>query len=586
MLDLTSGVSLMYLQIIQLHPTRISSDGHPPHAVFAQFDHRERECCLEGTRTDVLSRVYRWLGFETPQLTGTMVFNTTDINVKDFPILWINGSAGTGKSTIASTIASTCRARNILGASFFCSHQDAECSNPRLIFTTIAYQLSRFCRSFGAEVSRTLIANPELGYASVSYQLEELIVNPLRVVGSAFPPCVVIIDALDVCKDKTTASAVLSSLSRYIFQLKPLKFLITSRPEPHIACVFKDGNLNSTTQKLVLHEIPTIVVERDIELYLSSQLEHISHFHGLDRAWPSKKEVTTLALLSSGLFIFAATAIRYIEDPNYSDPRHQLASLLHERRSDAESPTSPHRHLGQLYAQVLYNAFPHISTHLAGQLKLILGTIICLRDPLSPLSLELLLNLNRNTVRSTLARLHSVVLVPEDDVGVIRLLHPSFFDFMTDPSRRLGSKFVVDVRIQHTKLAQACIIAMFSLGQNICKIANPSKPMHELPDLETQLQKCFPSHLRYACRHWAFHLASSMVSEELLKLLDRFCLEYLLYWVEACSLLGDLRNSLVALDTARRVLTVSEIALSSHTSCLSSHPECGQTVFRDRGLAA
>jgi hypothetical protein len=31
-------------------------------------------------------------------------------------------------------------------------------------------------------------------------------------------------------------------------------------------------------------------------------------------------------------------------------------------------------------------------------------------------------------------------------------------------------------------------------------------------------------------------------------------LKYLLYWVEVCSLLGDLRNALLSLDAARRAL--------------------------------
>src|SRR5438552_18537841 len=94
-------------------------------------------------------------------------------------IFWINGSAGTGKTTIASTVADICTARGILGASFFCSRDDAECSNPNLIFTTIAVQLGQYCPAFAAEIARVREQKPDIGYSSVSYQLKQLIVNPL-----------------------------------------------------------------------------------------------------------------------------------------------------------------------------------------------------------------------------------------------------------------------------------------------------------------------------------------------------------------------------------------------------------------------
>jgi hypothetical protein len=62
---------------------------------------------------------------------------------------------------------------------------------------------------------------------------------------------------------------------------------------------------------------------------------------------------------------------------------------------------------------------------------MILGTIVVLRDSLSPLAIEQLLDLEPKSVRMTLTHLHSVIIVPEDDISVIRLLHPSF-DFITN----------------------------------------------------------------------------------------------------------------------------------------------------------
>lgn len=65
---------------------------------------------------------------------------------------------------------------------FFCSRDDADFSDPKLIFTTIAYQLGNISPAFKAEVSAALQKNPDLGHSDLSYQLETLIVKPLRTV--------------------------------------------------------------------------------------------------------------------------------------------------------------------------------------------------------------------------------------------------------------------------------------------------------------------------------------------------------------------------------------------------------------------
>ncbi len=60
--------------------------------------------------------------------------------------LFTNGEfpdvAGTGKSTIAATIANWARKKGILGGSFCFAHNVAERSSPALVFPTLASQLS------------------------------------------------------------------------------------------------------------------------------------------------------------------------------------------------------------------------------------------------------------------------------------------------------------------------------------------------------------------------------------------------------------------------------------------------------------
>jgi hypothetical protein len=473
----------------------------------------------------------------------------------DTCIFWINGSAGTGKTTIAYTIAKDCRAQDVLGASFFCSRDDADCSNSGLIFTTIAYQLCQFHPPYAAEVTRALQVDPDIGYSSVPYQLEQLIVKPLRTLQGSFPPCVVVLDALDECKDSEATSIILSALARYVNELSPLKFVITSRPEHPITTAFRSKELSFATERFILHQVELGVVQDDIELYLSSKLTSTRLSHGLEGMWPLAKDIHALAVLSCGLFIFAATSVKFIEDQNYSDPEGQLASLLRNTPTIVEN-SSPHYHLDQLYTQVLNHAFPDISPSLSNKLKMVLGTIILLQDPLSSLALERLLGLKPRTAWLTLLRLHSVVIVPEDGVEVIRLLHPSFFDYITNPVRCVNPNFAVDAGSQNTLLARACLDVMNRLKRDICGIKNPSILNSEVEDLPTLIKTHIPPELQYACRHWAWHVSNGLVSE-ILSSLEEFCSKYLLYWVEVCSLLGDLRGALIALDEIQKALMVS-----------------------------
>ncbi|TDL16446.1 WD40 repeat-like protein [Rickenella mellea] len=402
-------------------------------------------------------------------------------------------------------------------------------------------------------------SHPDIGYSGLSYQLEELIVKPLRLVGESFFATVVVLDALDECKDNDTTSLVLSALSRQVAELSQLKILVTSRPEPRITTVFHSGNLRSVTHRVVLHELQLEVVKDDIKRYLTSKLAEIRDYYSdnFESIWPSLDDIRRLTDLSFGLFIFAATSVKFIQDRNYSDPGRQLTLLLHSTVKNTESSSSPYRRLDQLYVQVLTHAFPDISSDLAARLRRVLGSVIHLQDPLPPSALEQLLDLRPTTVRRTLLHLHSVIIVPdkENDSQVIRLLHPSFFDFITDPTRCLNPKFVVNAEIQHTLIARACLGTMKWLKRDICAIKNPGILNSEIHDLPTRIATHVPSHLQYACRHWAFHLEKAMFSDCLLDLVKEFSEKYLLYWVEVCSVLGELRHALLALNTAKKSLS-------------------------------
>jgi len=134
----------------------------PRYARTARFDHdTKRVSCTQGTRTETLDTIYRWFDgyiWETGETLSTK-WNP------EGRIFWLDGVAGTGKSTIAQTVADHFSQTHELGASFFCSRDDGECSNINLVFPTIAYQLSLRSPSFQKHLSEAIHKDPDVQYA-------------------------------------------------------------------------------------------------------------------------------------------------------------------------------------------------------------------------------------------------------------------------------------------------------------------------------------------------------------------------------------------------------------------------------------
>ena len=165
----------------------------------AEHRHGNRRSCLKGTRGAVLDGIEFW--------------------AKDFdksPVYWLNGLAGSGKTTIAQTIAERLFADGRLGASFFCSRDFEDRSNLQLIFPTLAIQLARNYTEFRSRFFQLMQSEPDIAYESLITQVNRLIAEPLRATGVS---TVIVIDALDECNDDETSSAILSVLGRVISEV-------------------------------------------------------------------------------------------------------------------------------------------------------------------------------------------------------------------------------------------------------------------------------------------------------------------------------------------------------------------------------
>ena len=294
----------------------------------AGYQSGNRQGCLRGTRADIFLQLEQWLKDEQ----GQRVF-------------WLNGLAGTGKSTITQTFAEICFADGNLGASFFCSRDFEDRNTLQTIFPTLALQLAYQYPQFRKELLRLLRTNLDVGRESLFSQMERLILGPLK---TTQIQTLIIIDALDECKDENPESAILFVLSKQVDQIPNVKFFITGRPEAQICSGFRLPALQPVTRVFKLHEVECSVVDNDIKLFLRTQLPNLLRNRSdcdFMQDWPSFSELDILCEKAAGFFIYASTVIKFVTSKNHipTEQLKQITSLpqstSHEGRLELISST-------------------------------------------------------------------------------------------------------------------------------------------------------------------------------------------------------------------------------------------------------
>lgn len=483
---------------------RLAELRRAPFARYDAFDSRRPtplRGCLPGTRITLLSEVLPWV---------------ERIDHGAPTIYWLNGMAGTGKSTIAYTVAKMADDAGLLGATFFFSkHGDATLSDPTLVFTTIAYQLAEFDSS--QEFKRCMVEalnkkeNRSLTSATApGLQFSKLIEEPLRQSRCVHDRVVlVVLDALDECEIRG-AEEILRSLVE-VASTKPfpfhLKFFITSRPEAHITSILRPSQALTT---VLLHNIEASIVGADIRLYLQHKLAEIWRKLGTERGlpedWVSQTELEALTRLSGKLFVFAATSIRVIGDQYECDPRGQLEVILQYCHS---STVPSFEDLDRLYAEILKRSVP--STWSLGntparfftRFRDVVSMVILLQEPLPMTAMDRLANRAGGDVRAALRHLHSVIFTPSYD-GSPQTHHPSFPDFVCSKRRciraGLDRRFVINIPVCHRQFALWCFGLLSSvLSKQILGELDPEIPNIEIGGLKVKLEEVLRAEGRLPC---------------------------------------------------------------------------------------
>ncbi|RAH51180.1 uncharacterized protein BO95DRAFT_378684 [Aspergillus brunneoviolaceus CBS 621.78] len=310
--------------------------------------------CLEGTQVAVLEKIQNW-----------------SIGPEEKPILWLQGMAGTGKSTIARTAAASFRngtsltnhgalPDNVcLGGSFFFDHKKQDCKDPRNLFPTLARQLVEVIPEIEESVCAAISNHHDIQQRTLRDQWRYLIWEPLSMLQSDLRDTViVVIDALDECEVKANncendVEVILGLLSQIQkLRLVRIRVLITSRPEAdmqrHSRSLSQDIH-DQTLEKVKLVN-DTDDREDDITRLVKHEMIAIKKSHPrLPADWPGTQSLRQLVVQTEGLFIYATTVCRFLRGATERTIQRRLETIL-GKKFDGNSKGN---NLDEMYTRIL-----------------------------------------------------------------------------------------------------------------------------------------------------------------------------------------------------------------------------------------
>ncbi|KAJ7619818.1 WD40-repeat-containing domain protein, partial [Mycena polygramma] len=482
--------------------------------------------CFPGTRSSLIGELTEW---------GALPLDSTAPSV-----IWMFGPAGTGKSTIAATLANIFQSYGYLGSCIMFSRDVSERSQPFAMLRTMAHQLASQNAQMAEGIVAAIRQNSGIPESTLAFQFERLILEPATQMSRPCLPVVIIIDALD---EGGAQDEFLSILAQGLHRLpKHIRVLITSRRDVNIAhhlsglsCV-REYDLALSAQ-----------VDEDIRTYISAQMKVVQQKNSqyLPPSWPEPHLIDRLVDHASGLFVWAAVASSYIGQFN---PAGRITQIIENTTLRGHAEES----LDHLFATAIGTSswkFPDFATCMHN----VLTVIIVARDPLSPQSIADLLYTDIMLVSRSIAELRSVLNV--DELGLIRVVHPSVRDYLTHPNRcSPDTAWFINVEKGNCLLAQQCLALLCrelkfnSAHLNTAADLTPGKSKRS--DVWIWPEYSAPSSIEYSSMAWVHH-ACSVNAPGLLPKLHKHIVEFysshFLHWLELLSLIRRSREAINAL---------------------------------------
>jgi hypothetical protein len=384
-------------------------------------------------------------------------------------------------------------------------------------------------------------------------------------------PIIIAIDALD----EATGDLVsfLKALKELVDKQHCFRILVTTRPESPILHALNKADISGSAQRIDLECIDRNVVDGDIQHFFEASFGDLRWRDELCSAYPNVIELLTNR--AEGLFIYARTVTRHLDCKTLEVSVRRLNAIL-----DGGAGATGMSALDELYATVLRNAYDDDAMNVPGvhaRVTAVLGGLVILQDQVTINVLAPLMGVTEDDAVRTVEELRSIISCSGSDLrkDIIRPLHRTLREFLVDKNRCKNRDFLIDRQLLHFNVAKASLrILIEELLRDMCQLGDAAKD--RVKDLATCVNVHVPPHVQYACVFWSAHAAENEPSAEVRQLLDVFCKEKLLSWVEAMSLMNSLRLAIrvlltmhswtkvsVLLDVAMRPLTCVHLMIGS-----------------------
>jgi hypothetical protein len=363
--------------------------------------------CLDGTCTKILKEI------------------ETTLQASNSTLIWLSGSPGTGKSTIAHTIASRLKNKSKLAGTFFFSRQHKDIpgmTSLDFFAPTLAYQISKSKHLAKDPVVQSIRSDPAIldPRKPLADQIQELLVKPLQnlqVSWGHLEPKVLVIDAIDACEEGRICELI-SCLSNLLHQprIPHLHIVITSRPLHTIDDAFEVIGCEESIQRITLDDVDAT---EDFRLLFKHALERSYRIHGLECPEFESDDETILCLAdrANGRFGTASMMMKFLETHDDGD---EVPCDLDEKINLMKDPGDTYLHSTEIFR---FYEFVINSSENPTRAYRHLSTVVNLAKPLAILHLRKLLGSSESDLSSILVSLSPIVSVPADDSRPVEVLH-------------------------------------------------------------------------------------------------------------------------------------------------------------------
>jgi hypothetical protein len=362
---------------------------------------------------------------------------------------------------------------------------------------------------------------------------------------------VLVLDALDECGSDSSQEmqrkALLDTIVLWSRLPRTFKLIVTGRDERmpesfRHSCERIDLPTGTTVGKDTTRDIRHFFVQRFAEIGGPSLAN-----------WPGEQVLDTLTHRAAGLFIWADTAVRFVEQ---GLPDEQLEHVLSGDLGEGDNVTT-------LYRQILELIFREANDRMVHVFHQVVAAIILAKVPLHVDDLPLIILQPKASVTIILRKLSSVISV--DDFG-IHVNHLSFSEFICD-ARRCPQRFYIDHCKASHNMSMTCFRLMKDVKDglkfNICNLETSHLPNSKVHDLPERITRNIQRPVLYSCRFWAAHIIDTPtdLKENVTLVTDirDFFHSRFLCWLEVMSVTDDVAAAYTALLKAANWIEVSEL---------------------------